>query len=123
MPVCIALLFGWEGLAMYVLLWVIPAVTVLQAILRVRAICEHGAPSGYDSALQAARTTIAGPVLRFVLFPHHVNYHIEHHLYPAVPHYNLARLHAELAQRGILSGADVRSFGATWRRVYAPLAA
>jgi fatty acid desaturase len=105
---------------MYVLLWVVPAVTALQAILRVRAICEHGAPSGYGSALQAARTTIASPVLRFVLFPHHVNYHIEHHLYPAVPQYNLARLHAELTQRGILSGAEVRSFGATWRRVFAP---
>jgi fatty acid desaturase len=120
LPVCIVTLFGWEGLAMYVLLWIVPAVTALQAILRVRAICEHGAPSGYDSALEAARTTIAGPVLRFALFPHHVNYHIEHHLYPAVPQYNLARLHAELTQRGILSTAEVRSFGATWRRVFAP---
>jgi len=120
LPVCIVMLFGWEGFAMYVLLWIVPAITVLQAILRVRAICEHGAPSGYDSAMQAARTTIVGPVLRFALFPHHVNYHIEHHLYPAVPQYNLARLHAELTQRGILSAAEVRSFGATWRRVFAP---
>ena len=122
LPVGIVMLFGREGLAMYVLLWIVPALTALQAILRVRAICEHGAPSGYESALEAARTTIAGPVLRFVLFPHHVNYHIEHHLYPAVPQYNLARLHAELTRRGILNGAEVRSFGATWRRVYAPLA-
>lgn len=95
MPACMVMLFGWGGLAMYLFLWVVPAITALQAILRVRAICEHGAPSGYESALQAARTTIAGPVLRFVLFPHHVNYHIEHHLYPAVPQYNLSRLHAE----------------------------
>jgi fatty acid desaturase len=119
MPVCIAMLFGWKGIAMYLLLWIVPAVTVLQAILRVRAICEHGAPAGYESALQAARTTIAGPLLRFVLFPHHVNYHIEHHLYPAVPHYNLPFLHTILKQRGILGGAEVRSLGATWRRVYA----
>lgn len=122
MPVCVVILSGWEGLAMYLLLWVVPAVTALQAILRIRAICEHGAPSGYESALKAARTTIAGPILRFVLFPHHVNYHLEHHLYPAVPHYNLPLLHAKLKQRGLLSGAEVRSFGATWRRVYAPLA-
>ncbi len=122
MPAGIVMMFGWEGLVMYLLLWVLPAMTVLQAILRIRAICEHGAPSGYESALKAARTTIAGPVLRFVLFPHHVNYHIEHHLYPSVPHYKLALLHAKLNQHGLLNGAEVRSFGATWQRIYAPLA-
>jgi fatty acid desaturase len=123
MPLVVGILFGARGLVMYLLLWVVPAVTVLQAILRLRAICEHGAPLGFDSPLQAARTTMAGPLLRFFLFPHHVNYHIEHHLYPAVPHYNLRRLHQSLAQHGILNGAETRSFGATWRRVYAaPLA-
>ncbi|UCH50231.1 MAG: fatty acid desaturase family protein [Betaproteobacteria bacterium] len=120
MPLAVTVLFGWRGLAMYLLLWIIPAVTVLQAILRLRAICEHGAPPGIDSPLQAARTTIAGPLLRFIMFPHHVNYHIEHHLYPAVPHYSLPRLHQTLAQSGILNGAEIRSFAATWRRVYAP---
>jgi len=120
MPLCIFMLAGWFGLAMYLLLWVLPAVTVLQAILRLRAICEHGAPSGIGSPLQAARTTMSGALLRFILFPHHVNYHIEHHLYPAVPHYHLRRVHETLEQRGILKDAEVRSFGATWRRVYAP---
>ena len=120
MPLIVGMLFGWRGLVMYLLLWVVPAVTVLQAILRLRAICEHGAPLGFASPLQAARTTMPGPLLRLILFPHHVNYHIEHHLYPAVPHYNLWRLHQSLAQHGILNGAEIRSFGATWRRVYAP---
>lgn len=119
MPVGVYTLSGASGLLMYLLLWVLPAVTVLQAILRLRAICEHGAPSGLESPLQAARTTLAGAVLRLVLFPHHVNYHIEHHLYPAVPHYQLPRLHAILAQRGILDGAEVRTPMEAWRRVYA----
>ena len=120
MPLIVGILFGWRGLGMYLLLWVVPAVTVLQPILRLRAICEHGAPPNVDSPLQAARTTMAGPLVRFILFPHHVNYHIEHHLYPAVPHYHLRRLHQSLAGHGILNGAEIRSFGATWRRVYAP---
>lgn len=120
MPLGLSILFGWRGLAMYLLLWIVPAVTVLQAILRLRAICEHGAPAGFDSPLRAARTTLPGPLLRFILFPHHVNYHIEHHLYPAVPHYNLRRLHQSLAKRGILNGAEIRSFRATWRRLFAP---
>jgi len=119
LPICAGLLFGWYGLMLYLLLWVLPAVTVLQAILRLRAICEHGAPAATDSPLRAARTTLAGPLLRLILFPHHVNYHVEHHLYPAVPHYRLPQLHRTLGARGILANADVRSFGETWARVYA----
>ena len=48
-----------------------------------------------------------------LLFPHHVNYHLEHHLYPAVPHYRLPRLHRLLAEKGALDGAEVRDLGAT----------
>jgi fatty acid desaturase len=120
LPLIIVTVFGWSGLLKYVALWVLPALTVLQAILRLRAIFEHGAPAGYDSPLRAARTNRAGPLMRLALFPHHVNYHVEHHLFPAVPHYNLARLHAELTQRGVLQGAEVRTPLQTWHRVYAP---
>ena len=121
-PVIVLALFGWAGLVKYLVLWVLPAVTVLQAILRVRAICEHGAPRDHVSPLTAARTTLAAPLLRFALFPHHVNYHIEHHLFPSVPHYNLPRLHEALSVRGILDGAEVRTFSEAWRRVYADAA-
>ena len=94
----------------YLLLWVLPAVTVLQAILRVRAICEHGAVTDFGSPLTAARTNHAPWWARWLLFPHHVNYHVEHHLYPAIPHYNLPACHRELRARGILDGAEVRSW-------------
>ena len=39
---------------------------------------------------------------RALLFPHHVNYHLEHHLYPAVPHYHLPALHRMLHEKGAL---------------------
>lgn len=107
--------WGWQ----YLVLWVLPLVTVLQAILRLRAICEHGAVTDYGSPLTAARTNLVPAWLRYAMFPHHVNYHVEHHLYPAVPHYNLPRLHAALAAHGILGGAEVRPIGATLRRIFA----
>jgi fatty acid desaturase len=119
LPLAALALGGPLGLAKYLVLWVLPAATLLQAILRLRAIAEHGAPAGYGSALVAARTNLAGPLVRAVLFPHHVGYHVEHHLYPAVPHYRLPELHAALKARGVLDGAEVRRFADTWRRVYA----
>ncbi|HYD75566.1 fatty acid desaturase family protein [Ramlibacter sp.] len=115
---------GWRGLAMYLVLWVVPLVTVLQPILRLRAICEHGAASDLGSPLTAARTnrtTGSWPnrLARVALFPHHVNYHVEHHLYPAVPHFHLPALHRLLRDKGALDAAEVRDFTSTWRLVFA----
>src|SRR5439155_18182 len=81
---------GWRGRAQYAVLWALPLLTVLQSILRLRAICEHGAVRDLSSPLTAARTNrstggMANRVARLLFFPHHVNYLLEHHLYPAVP--------------------------------------
>ena len=95
--------WGWE----YLLLWVLPLVTVLQALLRLRAVLEHGAPRDTASPLLAARTNLAPAWLRWWLFPHHVNYHIEHHLYPSIPHYRLPEAHRLMTARGALENAEV----------------
>lgn len=115
---------GLHGLLMYAALWLLPLVTVLQPILRLRAIFEHGAVDDLSSPLTAARTNNTGGnaanwLARLVLFPHHVNYHVEHHLYPAVPHYHLPGLHRLLLEKGALQQAEVRDIRQTWRRVFA----
>ena len=112
--------FAFGAAVEYLVLWVLPAVTVLQAILRLRAVCEHGAVPDFGSPLTAARTNEAPWWARWLLFPHHVNYHIEHHLYPAIPHYNLPACHRELKARGILDEAQVRPWLDTVRRVAGP---
>ena len=119
LPLLIFALGGWEWFKWYLLLWIVPLVTVIQAILRLRAICEHGASPDETSPLTAARTNLVGLLARLLLFPHQVNYHIEHHLYPAVPHYHLLALHRVLQQQGILAGAEIRTLRQTWQRVYA----
>lgn len=124
-PACAAVIGGHEGLLTYLALWTLPLLTTLQPILRLRAICEHGAVDDLASPLTAARTnrtrgTLANWLGRFFLFPHHVNYHLEHHLYPAVPHYHLPSLHRLLDQKGALGQAEVRDLGDTLARVFAP---
>jgi fatty acid desaturase len=124
-PLLALALGGGHGLLLYAVLWMLPLVTVLQPILRLRAIFEHGAVEDLGSPLTAARTnrtwgSPANMLARLVLFPHHVNYHLEHHLYPAVPHYHLPRLHRLLRDKGALAAAEVRDAPATWRLVFAP---
>lgn len=108
---------GW--LVQYLVLWVLPLATVVQAILRLRAIAEHGATTDFSSPLTAARTNLASPVVEWLFFPHRVNYHIEHHLYAAVPHYHLPALHREMVKHGLLEGAEVMPFGATLAKIFA----
>ena len=99
--------FAWSGhLLEYLVLWLLPLVTVVQAILRLRAIAEHGATTDFSSPLTAARTNHAPRWLEWLLFPHNVNYHIEHHLYASVPQHNLRELHAEMVNAGVLEGAE-----------------
>ena len=125
MPLLAYALAGWHGLVVYLVVWILPLMTALQPILRLRAVCEHGAVSDLSSPLTAARSNRTlgnGPnrVLGAVLFPHHVNYHLEHHLYPAVPHYHLPALHLALQTRGVLDDAEVRDIPETLRMIFAP---
>jgi fatty acid desaturase len=103
----------------YLVLWVLPLVTVVQAILRLRAIAEHGATTDFSSPLTAARTNAVPGWLAWLIFPHAVNFHIEHHLYAAVPFYRLPALHREMRAHGLLDGAEVVSFRTTLGRIFA----
>jgi fatty acid desaturase len=118
--VMVLLLFAVSGyLLQYLVLWVLPLVTVVQAILRLRAIAEHGATTDFSSPLTAARTNLGPAWLRWLIFPHNVNYHVEHHLYASVPQYHLPRLHQEMTRRGVLEGAEVIAFRATLAKIFA----
>ncbi len=110
---------GWW--AAYFVLWLLPLVTLLQFVLRLRALCEHGAVTDTATPLRAARTNLVPWYIRAWLFPHQMHYHIEHHLYPSVPHYRLPACHAALRAAGALDGAEVSgSLRATWRKFFAP---
>lgn len=81
----------WQG----VVLWLIPAVTLLPAISRLRAISEHLCTEGVGE-LDSTRETLAGPLERFFLAPHGIHHHLTHHLFPSTPFHALAELHGVL---------------------------
>lgn len=80
--------------------WALPLLTWFQLVLRVRNIAEHGVVEKTDDPLRNVRTTKAGPLMRLILAPYYVNYHLEHHLVMHVPCYRLPKLHALMLERG-----------------------
>jgi fatty acid desaturase len=114
------LALAWAGyLTHFFLLWVVPLLTVYQVILRIRGVLEHAAVPDHRDPLRNARTVISkNPLARFFLAPHHVSYHLEHHLYPGVPHYHLPALHRALRARSSFERAYIEtSYQQALRRV------
>ncbi len=79
----------------YLLLWVLPSMTVLPALLRLRGISEHEGDVGTDE-ISVSRHVDASALERVLISPFHIHYHVAHHLFPSVPWYNLPQLHAFL---------------------------
>jgi fatty acid desaturase len=77
------------------LLWFLPAFTLLTVILRIRSVAEHFGVEG-EHDLNKSRNVHCSWWERFLLAPHYCGYHLDHHLYPSVPFYNLPRLHSSL---------------------------
>ena len=89
--------------------WVFPALIARQ-LTNVRTLAEH-VLTDPGSRLTATRTVVSNRCVSF--FMCNLNYHVEHHLYPGVPWYNLPRLHRLLA--GDLARAGVQVYASYTR--------
>jgi fatty acid desaturase len=99
----LALGYGW----LYLALWVVPFFTWFPMITRIRNIAEHAVVPDNDDPFRNARTTHANWLMRAVLAPYWVNYHVEHHLLMYVPCYNLPKLQALLFAHGYRSKMEL----------------
>ncbi len=80
-------------LARFLQLWLIPAY-LFSFLNSVRFLAEHYETPWDAGQLVGTRTIISNQVNSF--FWNNINYHIGHHVYPAVPWYNLQKLHRAL---------------------------
>jgi fatty acid desaturase len=96
----LSLLIGWWA---YPLLWGVPVVMALCCDI-LRVFCEHSQLTDDDEADSSMRLVSydANPVERVIFAPNNMNHHIAHHLWPAIPYYNLSR--AESLIRSKLDG-------------------
>ena len=71
-------------------LWIIP-VFVGQPFLRAYLLAEHMLCPAVPEMLQNTRTTLTNPILGWLCW--NMNYHVEHHAYPAIPFHQLPETH------------------------------
>ena len=85
------------GLSFYYGLWLLPVLTTCGVFYGgwLRYLCNGTQHSGLQDDVVdfrlCTRTVILNPFVRFLYW--HMNYHIEHHMFVAVPCYNLGKLH------------------------------
>jgi len=82
-----ALLILWPGV---VWVWLVPAL-LGQPFLRLYLLAEHGDCPQVANMFENTRTVFTDRILRFVAW--NMPYHVEHHVYPAVPFHQLPALH------------------------------
>jgi fatty acid desaturase len=86
--------------SLYFGLWLLPVLITLAAFYGngLQWLCNNTQHSGLQNNVAdfrlCTRTILLNPFLRFLYW--HMNYHIEHHMFAAVPCYNLGKLHAAI---------------------------
>ena len=86
-------------------LWIVPLVTAFPFFLLLRDIYQH--TNADDGRLTNTRVFFTDPLTRWAVFVYGQDMHVPHHLFPAVPHHRLARLHELLKARHAEYAASV----------------
>ncbi len=73
--------------------WILP-VLLGQPVLRLYLLSEHGDCARVANMFENTRTTYTTALVRFLAW--NMPYHVEHHVYPAVPFHQLPALHEKM---------------------------
>jgi len=93
----IAIVMYFFNIWYYILFWFLPIFLYLPFVFRIRSVCEHFGVTKFK--IDNSRTMYPNWFdLVFLGFSWNLSYHLDHHLFPTVPSYNLKKLHAILLQ-------------------------
>jgi len=74
----------------FLVYWFVPLGTSFPFLMMVREEVQH--TNAGQGKFTHTRNFLGNFWIRFIIFPMNMGYHLEHHLYPMVPHYNLPEL-------------------------------
>ena len=84
----------------YLTMWLLPALTILMGLLELRSLTEHVGFIDDGTHYTKTRSVRTSWIEGFILNPHNAHFHLEHHMFPSVPFYNLPQLHQALCENG-----------------------
>ena len=93
--VALTIFNGWSNFFFF---WIIPFMTSFQVLRYLAEMSEHGGLYGSEREINLTRNNLCNPILRFFQYPHGDYYHLVHHFFPTIPHYNLGRVHRILLE-------------------------
>jgi len=96
-------LFWFLPFAVMLHLWLIPLLIAAQ-LTNVRGLAEHSLTT-HENVFTETRTVTSNPFVSFMM--NNLNYHLDHHLFPGVPWYNLQRLHDILKDEYKAAGSSI----------------
>lgn len=82
--------------------WLIPML-IINTLVNIRGMSQHTLLDDQSDEIRGTRSILTNRLTAF--FMCNENYHLEHHLYPGVPWYNLPRLHRALREELVARGA------------------
>lgn len=77
------------------LFWLVPYCTVYQLLRYWSDMADHAGLQS-DDPWKASRSWDAAAPVRWLLSPHDDRYHLAHHMYPGIPHYEIEAAHRAL---------------------------
>ena len=106
------------AVSLYFGLWLLPILTTFGVFYGgwLRFLCNNTQHTGLQDDVPdfrlCTRTVLLNPLTRFLYW--HMNFHIEHHMYAAVPCYHLGRLHRAIRHE---LPETPRGLWAAWRNI------
>lgn len=95
----------WTPVVLWV--WIAP-VLMGQPVLRLYLLAEHGDCPHVANMFENTRTVFTTALVRFLAW--NMPYHVEHHVYPAVPFHRLPALHALMREELRVTAAGYAAF-------------
>ena len=104
----------------YVVLWLLPFLTVWRVINRLRSVAEHGGMRRGDDRRIATHSVRQSLAARFFLVPFNIGFHLSHHVDAGIPFRSLPKYHRELLRAGYLNHTlEYPSYRSIWKALRA----
>lgn len=104
----------------YVVLWLLPFLTVWRVINRLRSVAEHGGMRRGDDRRIATHSVRQSLAARFFLVPFNIGFHLSHHVDAGIPFRSLPKYHRELLRAGYLNRTlEYPSYRSIWKALRA----